>query len=227
MSLAEIATKSILTNLPKAAGKGEATVVEAVAKKAASSGGMVDHAVFFDTNFDRKISVKESRVGLQDLNFGQKISYVLALIANFVLGEGVRAPAGSSLGYRFKNMFTVDLDNLMRSAMAETGGVPLDPLKRVAGQMKFDIGNKGSLTIDEISKWVDAEHPGGKNGRTKLGFKQLFQAGADTTKTVTVNGVETKVPAMSRQALEHFYQGKLFYDIAARNGHPHPLPPGT
>jgi hypothetical protein len=229
---------NLIKSLPKtslrevngqAAGVSEATVIQAFGKDVntatAPKGGMVNHAKFFDTNFDHKISYTETRQGLQDLNFGQRISYVLAGVANLVLGEGVRAPAGSSLWYRFKNLFTVDLDHLMASAKAEAGGVALDPIKRVDSQMKFDTGNQGSLTLAELSKWVDAEHPGESNGRTKLGFGQLVQAGADTTKIVLTNGVPKAMPAMSRQALQHFYEGTLFYDIAARNGHPHPLPP--
>jgi hypothetical protein len=223
-------TSAIVKNVAKPAMRdvveknGEEAVVKAFGQDT-RQGGMVNHAVFFDTNFDRKISLTETRQGLQDLNFGQKISYLLAPVANLVLGEGVRAEAGASFWYRLKHLFTVDLDKLAASAAKETGGHAIDPVARVASQMKFDTGNKGALTLDEIGKWVDAEHPGGKNGRTKLGFKQLFQVGADTTKVVTVDGKQVTVPAMSKEALEHFYEGSLFYDIAARNGHPHPLPP--
>lgn len=187
---------------------------------------MSNHARFFDTNFDNKITLRETNQGLQDIKLGNKVtSPFLSLVANLVLGDGLRAPAGSGLGYKLKNLFTVNLDHLAASAEKEEGGKALDPIKRVAGQMKFDTGNTGAVTLDEIGKWVDAENPGKNNGRTKLGFGQLFQVGADTTKTVTVNGVQKQVPAMTRESLEHFYQGTLFYDIAARNGHPHPLPP--
>jgi hypothetical protein len=197
-------------------------VEQATAKAVVKTGTMADHANFFDTNFDRKIKVGETRQGLQDLGFGGAISWVLAPVANIVLGEGVRAPKGSSLFYRLKNLFTVDLDKLAASAKVEAGNKAIDPAAKVAGQLKFDAGNKGAVTLDEIGKWVDSEHPGQDNGRTKLGFKQLFAVGADTTKTVTVDGVEKQVPAMSKEALEHFYGGSLFYDIAARKGHPHP-----
>ena len=83
----------------------------------------------------------------------------------------------------------MNLDHLEAQASKEGVG-KLDPARRVASQMKFDTGNTGAVTLEEIGRWIDAEHPGGKNGRTKAGFGQLFQIGADTTKAVTVNGVE-------------------------------------
>jgi hypothetical protein len=229
--IASVPKQALLATVGETAGKREAIVAGTFGKDVLTAtppkGGMVNHARFFDTNFDGKISYTESRVGLQDLKFGDRISYVLAGVANLVLGEGARAPAGSSLWYRLKNLFTVDLDHLTASAKAEAGGVALDPIKRVDSQMKFDTGNKGSLTLAELSAWVDAEHPGGSNGRTKLGFGQLVQIGADTTKVVSEKGVDKTMPAISRTSLEHFYEGTLFYDIAARNGHPHPLAPNT
>ena len=222
MSIASTAAKTLVPTKLVARDAANAVVKHEAPRKL---GNMVDHAVFFDTNFDRVITVKETRQGLQDLNFGQKLSWLLAPVANLALGEGLRLPKGASFFQRLKLLFTVDLDKLAAAAAKEHAGKALDPVERVAGQMKFDTGNKGPVTLAEIGKWVDAQNPGKSNGRTKLGFGQLFQVAADTTKAETVKGVEQQVPAMSREALESFYGGTLFYDIAKRNGRPHPLPP--
>jgi hypothetical protein len=188
---------------------------------------MVSHAEFFDTNFDRKVSIAETRQGLQDLGVGKGASYVLAPLTNVVLGGALHPKPGATTSDKLQNAFSVDLDGLIASAKAEAGATPFDPAKKVARLMAFDTGNTGSLSLAEINTWIAADVPGSlAQTRTKLGFSQLVGLAADTQKVVVEKGVQKTVPALSRARLDSFYKGTIFYDIAAHRGHPHALPPG-
>lgn len=198
--------------------------------KSAGFTSIQGHGAFFDTNFDHKVSLGETRQGLKDMGLNGATSDALTPIINAGLGPLTHGKAGMTMGDKLKNMFTIDLDSLT-AKLPEGGNGAFDAAGKFDAakfehMMSFDTTGKGSsLSLDELYSMVqaDAQDQGGKF-RTKLGFTQLI-AFADTTKTVTVNGVSKTVPAISRARLQGFYDGTLFYRVAAEHGNPHSLVP--
>lgn len=238
MSFQEISSE-IIARLPKPAAMQvtdraakEAAVdatVRAFGKDAmissAHASPMEAHGAFFDTNFDRKVSVKETRDGLRDMGLGPISSGWLAPVINAGLGGATHPKPGATFMEKLKNFFTIDLDTLVKSSRAEAGP-GFDPARKVARLMSFDAAGSGAVTKDELFRYVDTDIPDkGGQVRTKLGFSLLVNMAADTRKTITENGVSRSVPALSRERLTSFYDGTIFYKVAADRGHPHPLAP--
>lgn len=188
------------------------------------------HGSYFDTNFDHKVSLSETRQGLKDLGLSGGASDALTPIINAGLGPLTHGTPDQTLGQKLKNMFTINLDTLTGKLPQGGNGAfdaagNFDPAK-FSHMMSFDkTGSGNSLSLEELYSMVDADaqDQAGKF-RTKLGFTQLM-AFADTQKAVTANGVSQVVPALSRTRLQSFYDGTLFYRVAAEHGNPHALVP--
>ncbi|HEY9721712.1 MAG TPA: caleosin family protein [Oscillatoriaceae cyanobacterium] len=188
------------------------------------------HGSYFDTNFDHNVSLSETKQGLRDLGLSNGASDALTPVINLGLGPLTHGTPNETLGQKLKNLFTINLDTLTGKLPQGGNGAfdaagNFDPAK-FSHMMSFDrTGKSSSLSLDELYSMVDADAQD-KSGkfRTKLGFTQLM-AFADTQKTETVKGVSQTVPALSRTRLQSFYDGTLFYRVAAEHGHPHALVP--
>lgn len=190
------------------------------------------HGAFFDTNFDHRVSLQETRAGLKDMGLNGLTADALTPVINAGLGPLTHGGQGLTLMQKLKQMFTINLDTLTAKLPSGGNGAfdaagNFDAAK-FDHMMTFDASGQGkSLSREELYAMVDADaqDKAGKF-RTKLGFTQLM-AFADTTKPVTVDGVTKTVPAISRDRLRSFYDGTLFYRVAAEHGHPHALVPPT
>lgn len=170
---------------------------------------LLNHILFFDENGDRQISLGESRRGLERLGIGTLQSTALSLVLNPVLSK----QASGNLGT------TVSIDGLVKHFKPTTTGI-FGPGGRFVPERfesvfaKSDRNRDGSWDADEIHAMLkhDLIDPSLQQ-RTKVGFDLLLRVAGD--QQVTSNG--RKLPALSKQRLVAFYDGSLFYDLAAAN----------
>jgi len=179
------------------------------------------HGAFFDLDNDHKVTLKEMVQGLMDMGVSRQSALRLAPIIN----GGLALPEG--------HLMSVDLDAIQAEVDPNTPGA-FDAkghfdVAKFDRMFAYDHGGKGSLTEAEIGELVDHSSLSsfGKI-RVKAGYAELFKLAADTTKVVKDDkGRDQSVPALSRSVLQAFFTGTVFYQVAERHGHPHPMRDGT
>lgn len=172
------------------------------------------HAAFFDQNGDRRLTFSEIKQGFKDLGANAVTSSAAAGV--FVAAFGPLTNGKPSL--------TVNLDRI------ERGKHPSDTEafdaqgranpERVQHLMTYDTNHSDSLSRDELKHMIaDNKHDVRGNVTSKAEFGLLLAVGADKTE---LDAAGKPIPAISRGRLQSFYDGTLFYQLAAKNGHPHP-----
>jgi hypothetical protein len=172
------------------------------------------HVAYFDTNGDGKVTLAETRQGLEDLGLAKPLAYPAALAINGLLGS-------QTSGHR---TFDVSVANIKAGKHpSDTGAIDAEGtfhpevLDRIF--QKYDHDHSGALSQSELDALVADDKVDVKGNLGAKGeFGLLLKLAADRTKVV--NG-KTE-PAISRERLQSFYDGTLFYQLAAKNGHPHP-----
>lgn len=164
------------------------------------------HLSYFDTNGDGKVSFGETYAGVRKLGLSPAASFAFAVITNGAFGPRTEG----------KLSFDVDIKNIRFAKHPADSGVldasgNLVPAK-LDRMFSFDPSHSGKMSMVDFERMMSAD------GNDVFGrvasfteFYFLMKLCSDTTKVE--NG--KTVPAISRQRVEDFYSGTLFFKIAA------------
>lgn len=186
------------------------------ARKAAAPAAPVDkskyttlqrHVDFFDRNSDGKITLGETRQGLEALGLGGAAALGGALFIN----------GGLASSTQHKPSMTIDVANIKAAKHDSDSGV-IDAQGNFVPEAfdkmftQFDTNRSNTLDANELAAMGKA-HAQSKRGTlaSKAEFGLLLKLAADRTETV--NGKPVK--AISRERLASFYRGDLFPQLAA------------
>ncbi|MEB3186200.1 MAG: caleosin family protein [bacterium] len=172
------------------------------------------HVMFFDADHDGYVTLSETRKGFQRLG----VSSLGSLGAAVLTHAGLR---GASEGTRISVARIESGKHGSDTGIYDARGHFVQAA--FERMWAFDADRSGSLSGSELRKMIDTNRTdtiGYVASRGEFGL--LLRIGADAT--VTENG-ET-VPALSRARLMAFYDGTLFYKLAAAREGMEPLPDG-
>jgi len=171
------------------------------------------HVSFFDDNGDRGVDVKECARGLRALGLPIGVAEAAALAIVVPLSLQTR---GSLLA------MNVDIDRIQKGKHDGDTGI-LDKRGRfVARRFEKVFGARSTVdrnadkafTATELARMINANRESFAGYVAAIGEWQLLLAlGADT---VAVEGGKT-VPALSVDRVKSFYDGTLFYRLAAEH----------
>jgi peroxygenase len=200
------AQPSLTAGAPNAAGAMAARAI-------ANPNALQKHLMFFDTNNDGKLTVDETKAGLERLG----LNPAGALAGAVFIHAGLQKAGGGGL--------SLDLSKItMAKHKSDTGAFDANGKFVPAAferMFTFDTNHSNSLSWTELKAMMAAnkQDTAGAIG-SKAEFGLLIKLGADTTEME--NG--QKVPAVSRKRLQSIYTGTLFYDIAAEREKSHAKP---
>lgn len=184
--------------------------VQAQATTTGDQPGLLHHVLFFDENGDRQITLSESRHGLERLGIGTLQSAAISLVLNPILGK--QASGGFTM--------TVSVDGLLKNFKPSTTGIFGAGGRFNANRFetlftKNDLNKDGALDSDEIDLMLKLDlADSSQYKRTKVGFDLLLKVAGDR---MVPNDDGRGLKGISKARLKSFYDGNLFYDIAARN----------
>ncbi len=189
----------------------EGWVAKAKAEAAKSEGltPLQRHAAFFDTNHDGTLKLSETMHGLQRLGLGLFSSAPAALLIN--AGLGPKTTGKLSLDVSVKNIAAGkhEGDTSVYDAQGQFDHAKFDEMFA-----KYDGDRDGKLSETEIHAM--------QNERAKTTFGKIATRGEfgllmTLAKDGSVVGKDgKKVDTLSRERLQSFYEGTLFYELAAQ-----------
>lgn len=163
------------------------------------------HVDFFDGNRDGMITIKETRQGLRDLGIGR----VQAFLSSLVINLGLASKTGHKTEIEIANIHKAkhDSDTDIYNADGTFSAAKFQEMFD-----KFDKNKDGAMDATEFTTMRNAKK------ETKVGAFAASQefgllASFTADKKVVVDGKE--VNALSRKQLEEFYEGSLFFRLAA------------
>lgn len=168
---------------------------------------LVRHVLFFDVDGDREISFNECRKRLQELGLGGVSSAGIALVFNGFFGPKTNE------GFAF----TIRADEITKGLHRSDTGI-FDKNGHMI-QSRFDAvfarsdqNKDGALDDREIALMIERHKEETTGNRiSKAEFEFLMRVGQDRT----VNFQGRSLRALSRERLQSFYDGTLFYQLAA------------
>ncbi len=164
-------------------------------------GAMQNHVAFFDFNHDGLISIEEAALGMRLLGFDKQAAEILAIPT----ATGISAMTNSPPN-------TTAIANLKKGkGTASTWSFDKDGnFDEVQFNKTFDhyAGAKGYLNEADLDRIADDKSKGGSFDRRRalIQFLSLLNAAGQIRK-----GTSEKI--LTRERMEHFYSGRLFYDI--------------
>lgn len=168
------------------------------------------HVAFFDKDADGKLTLAETTQGLGELGVAKLLQTATALFINGGLGFRTNPSHRPTL--------TVDIANIKAGKHPGDTGIfdkegNFNPARFDELFAKYDADRSGSLSWQELEAMItdNARRDGAGKPGAIAEFKLLMRLAANG-KTVE-NGKE--VPTISRERLLQFYNGTLFYRIAA------------
>lgn len=191
--------------IPRARGKRSVRRRNPGRSSAAPNSGsrtaLQKHVDFFDTNHDGKITLSDTYRGLRRLGFGTLRSAGFAGVINAALGSSTsRAPS-----------LTVDAGRIHAAKHRSDTGVydqkgRFSPPRFNRLFAKYDANGDGALDGRELARLFSDNRTDliGHLG-SKAEFGLLMELAGETR-----NGKKV----LTRQRLEHFYDGSLFYELA-------------
>lgn len=166
------------------------------------------HLSFFDKNGDGMVTRAETTLSLRQLG----LSSIKANTAAFL----IHAFLGPKTTGSWRNLDVSVKDIKLGKHGSDTGAFDADgrfvPAAFERMFTEFDTNRSESLSEAEIMVMIAANaklRPGSETA-AKQEFQLLLQIAADTTEAA---GAE-KVPAISKQRLQEFYDGSLFFKLA-------------
>ena len=185
------------------AAKSTQPVTEATERTA-----LQKHLDFFDQNKDGYVTVSESAAGLGALGIPSYKAWPGAFVVNAVIG---------SMTYGYPST-TIDVSRIHRGKHEGDTGV-------------YDArGNFVQAKFDELFTKFDSDGDGALNGpeiealltRNRKGAMGAAMARLELPVLLKVAGEdkqvgEESVRVLTRERLQEFYDGTLFYDLAAEN----------
>lgn len=178
------------------------------------------HALFFDPQGTGLVDFGKAKSGFEALGINKPVSALLA--GGLVTVFGTKTSGHPSL--------TIHLDNLKAGKHPGDSGV-LDANGRFSEAgwnnlwATYDSSPRdGNLSLSESIKMAwDRRATPISPLQSFAEFGLLIPVAHD--RMLSNHGLPD--PAVSNQRLLDFYQGKLFYDLAAERGNPRPFPGGT
>lgn len=194
---------------PAPAAQGWVAKAKAEAASSANMTPMQRHVAFFDTNHDGTLKLKETMKGLQRLGLGLFSSLPAAIFING--GLGPKTTGKLSLDVNVKNIAAAkhEGDSSVYDAKGHFDHAKFDEMF-----MKYDTDRDGKLSTVEITAM--------QNERAKTTFGKIATRGEfgllmKLASDGTVKGQDGKpIDTLSRQRLQSFYDGTLFYELAAQ-----------
>lgn len=194
---------------PAPAVKGWVAKAKAEAASSANLTPMQRHVAFFDTNHDGTLKLSETMKGLQRLGLGMFSSLPAAVFING--GLGPKTTGKLSLDVNVKNIAAAkhEGDSSVYDAKGNFDHAKFDEMF-----VKYDSDRDGKLSTVEITAM--------QNERAKTTFGKLATRGEfgllmKLASDGTVKGKDGKpIDTLSRQRLQSFYDGTLFYELAAQ-----------
>lgn len=163
------------------------------------------HVDYFDGNRDGMITIKETRQGLRDLGIGPIQSFFSSLVINL----GLAGKTGHKTEIEVANIHKAkhDSDTDIYNADGTFSAAKFEELFDL-----YDKNKSGSMDATEFTTMRNAKK------ETKVGAFAASQefgllASFTADKQEIVGGKE--VNALSRKQLEEFYEGSLFFRLAA------------
>lgn len=196
---------------PAAAPVAQGWVAKAKAEAASTANmtPMQRHVAFFDANHDGTLKLSETIKGLQRLGLGLFSSLPAAVFING--GLGPKTTGKISLDVNVKNIAAAKHEG--DSSVYDKQG-HFDHAKFDEMFVKYDTDKDGKLSTVEITAM--------QNERAKTTFGKIATRGEfgllmKLAKDGTVPGKDGKpLDTLSRGRLQSFYDGTLFYELAAQ-----------
>ena len=165
------------------------------------------HVGFFDINGNGNVSVSESAEALQSLGITGAQSWVGGFFVNLIIGSMTRGYPSTS----------IDLANIQKGKHeGDTGAFDVDgnfsSAKFDEFFNRYDEDGDGCLNRQEVENFVN-RNPRSFVGKlfVKLELPVLLKIAGDD---VTIDGETNRV--LTKEKLEKFYGGSLFYELAGR-----------
>ena len=166
------------------------------------------HLDFFDQNKDGYVTVSESARGLSSLGIPSYKAWPGAFVVNSVIG---------TMTYGYPST-TIDTSRIARAKHEGDTGVYDTQGKFVQAKFDelfttFDVDGDGALNGPEIEALLTRNRKGDFGAAlARLELPVLLKVAGEDKQV----GDDT-VRVLSRERLQEFYDGTLFYDIAAEN----------
>jgi peroxygenase len=166
------------------------------------------HLSFFDKDGDGLVTRAETTLSLRQLGLSSGKASAAALVIHLFLGPKTTG-RWSSLDVSVKNI-------KLGKHGSDTGAFDADgrfvPAAFERMFSEFDTNRSGSLSEAELLAMIaaNAKLRPGSEAAAKQEFQLLLQIAADTTE----DAGGKKNPALSKQRLQSFYDGSLFFTLA-------------
>lgn len=211
-----ISTPQPLPLTQRKAPAERAPAAAARAQAAPRQTALQKHVAFFDQNGDRSVTVAETEQGLRALGVVSALkARVVAL--GIVLGLG-KSTSGKAL--------EISVDNIKAGKHGSDTGIydkegELDPAAFQRMFDRFDANRSNALSTSEIAAMIQANKTDTVGSLASKGeFRLLMSLAADTSEPAPATGDQAAAakpePAISRETLQAFYDGTLFYKLAEK-----------
>jgi len=184
------------------------------------------HVNFFDQDLDRQITRSETQVGLEDLGIGSVSAFFMAGVINGALGMATGSP--------WYDAFTVLVDTIHQGKHGSNTGIYDKNGDYVQSAFdaifdNYDADRNDELSEDEFESLYRGQYTDAAgSGASRAEFTILFDVAATErtryetqtygwgwwsythTSTVTYE-------VLTRETLQSFYDGTLFYVIAGKD----------
>lgn len=166
------------------------------------------HLSFFDKNNDGTVTRAETTLSLQQLGLSPREATNAAFLIHLVLGPKTTG-SWRSLDISVKTIKLAKHGSDTGAFDADGRFVPAAFERMFA---EFDVNRSNSLSEVEISNMIvaNAKLRPGDTTAAKKEFQLLMKVAADTTE----DAGGKRIPAITRQRLQEFYDGSLFFTLA-------------
>lgn len=171
------------------------------------------HVRFFDTNGDRKISMSETYNGFRRLGFGVYDSTKSSTLVNLILGYQL---SESVVGWVW-NLSAIELDRIhLGKHGSDTGCYDAEgnfvPARLEKMFELYDADKDLALSEPEIQKMLAGNYTdyiGNMGSKAEFGMLMKIAGEERSSDNVVVR-------ALTKVTLNSFYEGDLFFEIAAK-----------